>query len=471
MGRPKLWIASGAVLALVIAGVATAAVTAMDFGQRTERELADHSEQLFGVEKPIEASSTADLNEAQALANPAPGDPGQGSEGSVVAAGPETTSAPNLDQMVLWPPSHPTHIIAVNEEGTGRPGSAEDRPRRPGRRRRSLTGIDDDDPVRATPWGTIIFGEEAGDGAMYEIIDPLERRRRHDRPDDRHQLEPRRSGEWTRSASTAFEGLASCRTASPTTATSWPPTAARPAARTTSSCRPLRGPGGAPITSLDQSPYAERHRSTRCGSGRAPTTARASSTASARGCRSRARAATLLRPLAVAARRRATTGPRTSPSTRTALAAGNVRFCGNNTGRDAARYCGETICITDGTVAGVGERLAPSPRCSCSCRARRRSTCRTTSPTSRAAGNWIVHEDGSTTAPAASTANNDLWTASTTERRRHRVRRLHPGRLAQRPRRGVDRRVLRPDRDSTSTSASSTTRADTAPILDITGWH
>jgi hypothetical protein len=30
-----------------------------------------------------------------------------------------------------------------------------------------------------------------------------------------------------------------------------------------------------------------------------------------------------------------------------------VRFCGNNTGRDAARYWGETVCITDGTVAGA----------------------------------------------------------------------------------------------------------------------
>ena len=35
------------------------------------------------------------------------------------------------------------------------------------------------------------------------------------------------------------------------------------------------------------------------------------------------------------------------------LAAGNVRLCGNNTGRDAARDWGETICITDGTLAGA----------------------------------------------------------------------------------------------------------------------
>src|SRR5262249_47784688 len=35
----------------------------------------------------------------------------------------------------------------------------------------------------------------------------------------------------------------------------------------------------------------------------------------------------------------------------TAFAAGNVRFCGNNTGRDPASYWGETICTTDGSFA------------------------------------------------------------------------------------------------------------------------
>ncbi len=32
-----------------------------------------------------------------------------------------------------------------------------------------------------------------------------------------------------------------------------------------------------------------------------------------------------------------------------ALTRGQVRFCGNNTGREEAHYYGETICLTDGT--------------------------------------------------------------------------------------------------------------------------
>ncbi|OFV99678.1 MAG: hypothetical protein A3H28_11910 [Acidobacteria bacterium RIFCSPLOWO2_02_FULL_61_28] len=37
-----------------------------------------------------------------------------------------------------------------------------------------LTGLNSTDPVRRTPWGTIIVGEERNDdGGLYEIFDPL----------------------------------------------------------------------------------------------------------------------------------------------------------------------------------------------------------------------------------------------------------------------------------------------------------
>ena len=96
----------------------------------------------------------------------------KGLDASVVAAGSEDNVGPNADQMVLWPPSNPTHIILVNEEGTGEPG-LQKVDLKTGKVTTILTGIEDNDPVRVTPWGTIIFGEEASDGAMYEIIDPL----------------------------------------------------------------------------------------------------------------------------------------------------------------------------------------------------------------------------------------------------------------------------------------------------------
>ena len=41
-----------------------------------------------------------------------------------------------------------------------------------------VTGTTSCDPTRRTPWGTILFGEEAGSGPsgghMYELINPLE---------------------------------------------------------------------------------------------------------------------------------------------------------------------------------------------------------------------------------------------------------------------------------------------------------
>ena len=37
-----------------------------------------------------------------------------------------------------------------------------------------MTGTTSCDPTRRTPWGTILFGEEAGTGGqLYELIDPL----------------------------------------------------------------------------------------------------------------------------------------------------------------------------------------------------------------------------------------------------------------------------------------------------------
>ncbi|HET8874180.1 MAG TPA: hypothetical protein VFM83_10885, partial [Gaiellaceae bacterium] len=169
MRRTKWLVAAGAALVLGITGVAAA--TFMDFGQHTQQALAHHANQLFGVKKPIDASSTVDLSEAQALADPAAlATVAKGLKVSVVSAG---NAAPNLDQMVLWPQSHPTHIITINEEGPTEP-SLQKIDLKTGLATTIVSGTDSGDPIRITPWGTILFGEEAGDtGAMYELIDPL----------------------------------------------------------------------------------------------------------------------------------------------------------------------------------------------------------------------------------------------------------------------------------------------------------
>jgi secreted PhoX family phosphatase len=90
-----------------------------------------------------------------------------------------------------------------------------------------------------------------------------------------------------------------------------------------------------------------------------------------------------------------------------ALANGNVRFCGNNTGNEGTatngRTYGETICITDGTLASAAtassvaevqflilgnpqfammDNIAFQP----------------------GTGNWLIHEDSDQLV-----GNNDLW--------------------------------------------------------------
>ena len=74
--------------------------------------------------------------------------------------------------MVLWPQSSPTYLIAANEEGSDEPALQKIN-LATGVATTIVSGLEDTDGVRATPWGTVIFGEEAEDGAMYEIIDPL----------------------------------------------------------------------------------------------------------------------------------------------------------------------------------------------------------------------------------------------------------------------------------------------------------
>ena len=171
--RVRGLIAISVVAALVVvAGVSAAG--GFDWGATVEKDLnSGRSNQLFGVDKPLLSTSTTSLTEAEALAHPEDlVTLAKSLKASVVAAGPTDNVGVNADQMVLWPPSNPTHIILVNEEGTGEAG-LQKVDLSTGKATTILTGIDDNDPVRATPWGTIIFGEEATDGAMYEIIDPL----------------------------------------------------------------------------------------------------------------------------------------------------------------------------------------------------------------------------------------------------------------------------------------------------------
>jgi hypothetical protein len=82
-----------------------------------------------------------------------------------------------IDQISLWPnESNPQWMIACNEEDTTDPGLQRIN-LATGQAATIVTGTEDCDPTRRTPWGTIVFGEEDGGGqhggAVYELTDPL----------------------------------------------------------------------------------------------------------------------------------------------------------------------------------------------------------------------------------------------------------------------------------------------------------
>jgi hypothetical protein len=402
MRNTKLWVAIGAAVLLLGAGVVTAAVS-VDFGAQTQQSLKQRAEQLFGVNNPLDASSTADLNEAQALANPA----GlvnltNGLKANVVSAG---NAAPNLDQAVLWPQSSPTYLISINEEGPAQP-SLQKINLETGVATTIVSGTDSGDPVRITPWGTILFGEEAGDtGAMYELIDPL-------------SVEGATINRTTGVASTpkirrvnalgfnSFEGLAILPNGVTYYGNELSANAGAPGGAYYKFVPSAPWGGGAPITSLDQSPYSSGsifalRVGTSGNNGQGFSYGRGT-------WQPIAGNGAALRPLAVAVKATGYYRPEDIDIDTSALAAGIVRFCGNNTGRDSSRYFGETICITDGTVAASASG-GTIPEVTLLVQGSQEINMPDNIAYQASRGNWIIHEDGSTTGAQGGTRNNDLW--------------------------------------------------------------
>jgi secreted PhoX family phosphatase len=162
-------------IALVVAlgiGLVSSALAGLDFGLDEQNLLNSKSQPLFGVGKPLDASSTASISMATAEANPtALVDLAKGLSAKVVTKA--ANAGPNIDMMALWPnDTNPTWLIACNEQGTGAPGVQRIR-LSDGLVETIVTGTSNCDGIRRTPWGTILFSEEAADGRAYELIDPL----------------------------------------------------------------------------------------------------------------------------------------------------------------------------------------------------------------------------------------------------------------------------------------------------------
>jgi secreted PhoX family phosphatase len=138
-----------------------------DFGAFVADQLRAHSEQLFGFTHPLQESALGpyDGPSDQAL------ELADGLTATLVSSAVHTST----DQIAMWPNDvHPTHLFVCDEE-TSTPAVQRVDLSGPINANATtiVTGLSSCDPVRRTPWGTIIVAEEAGStGGFYEIIDP-----------------------------------------------------------------------------------------------------------------------------------------------------------------------------------------------------------------------------------------------------------------------------------------------------------
>lgn len=397
---------------LALGGTAAVARGSFSFGLFRDRQLADHSNQLFGVTTPVATSSTKQITQAAALADPTRlATLAKGLRAHVV-----TTQGPAIDdQISLWPnASHPTYLIACNET---------DDPSEPGLVRIQLStgqvstivsGTEECDPTRRTPWGTIVFGEEDGpEGRVYELIDPIHTTNVHlDRDTGVFSGGTGARNLVTRTAlgTAAFEGLgilADGTTYLDGDDSGFGPHDGGPGDAYFKFVPTHPFTGGGPITSLSQSPYAAGEvyglrigLGTNYGQGREYGFGQWIHLPHATNPN--------LEAEGLAAGLSGYYRPEDMDIDPIALAKGKVRLCSNDTGDEENHLYGETICITDGTVAqaeantarpelepfviggtsqgiNMPDNIAFQPH----------------------TGNAVIHEDAETTFEGPH--NNDLW--------------------------------------------------------------
>src|SRR5215471_5217521 len=161
---------------VLVTGLAVAGLTSRmiadhphrDFGSFVADQLSDHAEQLFGIKHPLDKSALGPYDGPDNL------------QAIQVASGLHVSLASSnvasaADQIAFWPDDDNPKFLFVCDEETTDPAVQRVDLSKPASSNATtiVTGLVSCDPVRRTPWGTIIVAEEAGaTGGFYEIIDP-----------------------------------------------------------------------------------------------------------------------------------------------------------------------------------------------------------------------------------------------------------------------------------------------------------
>ncbi len=381
-----------------------------DFGLLRDHLLKEQSEKLFGVDEPLAASSTASITAAVANADPTRlATLARGLHARVVSAA--ANLGANIDMMALWPDDrHPTHLIACNEQGATDPGVQRIR-LSDGFVETILTGTNGCDPAHRTPWGTIIVGEETTDGNLIEIINPLQT-----------------TGVLFNRATGTFSGgvgAANLATRPAVGKLAFEGVAIYPSGVMYygDENRPLNGTaggayfkfiptvpflGGAPITSLAQSPLASgRVFGLRLGRRAGNTDfGQGSNTGQGIWVEVPNAGGALLRNAAAAQKFSGFYRPEDIAIDQKARSEGNVRFCGVNTGNESdSRNWGEVICFTDGTLDQALANTA-IPEAQLFVVGTPDQAMMDNVAYQPKTGNWVFMEDGD--GPAVG-RNNDMW--------------------------------------------------------------
>jgi len=177
----RITIINAAAGAMMAAAAAKAELP--DFGVWVEKQMQDMSETLFGVKKPLPLP-------APDIATPYRDMYQKADKQILLAKGLKaeyvTRMAANaIDQLAFWPDEkNPKYIMACIEGGRSVIGSFEGgAPKynpsvqrinlRTGEVTTMLRGLTSCDPIRTTPWGTLVAAEESSDGGFYEFLDPI----------------------------------------------------------------------------------------------------------------------------------------------------------------------------------------------------------------------------------------------------------------------------------------------------------